>query len=231
MFGCEASARGRLDLAAEPLDDGRVAQQVAADDLEGDRPVHQPMLGPVDGTHAAGAEGGDDPVARVVVQLLGEPGDGRRVGGRVGEVGWSWRAALAFEADDERRRDLEARRRLAADSFSVTGAGRRGAAAAELRDQRVLRLVADPLATRVAGGQVFARSRPSPARRAGPVHRPTGGRQEGGRPRYPSSHRLRESGARHRRPIPATTAAGSCSLPNYQRECPTGEILSRDVKN
>ena len=62
-----------------------VAQQVAADDLERDRPVHQPMLGAVDGPHAAGAEGGDDPVARVVVELLGELGERRRVRGRPGD--------------------------------------------------------------------------------------------------------------------------------------------------
>ncbi len=77
-------ARGRLDLAAEPLDERLVAQQVAADHLERNRPVHQPMLGPVDRPHAAGAEGLDYPVARVVVQLLGEPGKQWRVGGRAG---------------------------------------------------------------------------------------------------------------------------------------------------
>ena len=83
MFGCERS-RGRLDLTEEPFDEGRVAQQFAADDFEGDRPIHQSMLGLVDGTHAAGAEGGEDPVPRVVVQVIRQPGDGRRVGGRVG---------------------------------------------------------------------------------------------------------------------------------------------------
>ena len=89
MFGCEARRAADLTSRRNRSTMACVAQQVATDDLEGDRPIHQPMLGPVDGAHAAGAEGGDDPVARVVVQLLGEPGGGRRVGDGPTTVGWS----------------------------------------------------------------------------------------------------------------------------------------------
>ena len=105
------------------------------------------MLRPVDSPHAAGAQGGDDPVARVVVQLLGEPGGGRRVEGRAGDGRLIVVGGRGGGADDKRRRDLEARRR--------TGSGllvrhlrrvRRGSAAAELGDQRVLRLIPDRLA-------------------------------------------------------------------------------------
>ena len=81
--------------------------------------------------------------------MVGGSGAGRRWSiGRGGRLG--------SRAEDERRRDLEARRaaRLRTRPPSPRR-DRRGAAAAELRDQRVLRLVPDPLATRVAGGQVL----------------------------------------------------------------------------
>ena len=112
MFGCEARRAAALTSRRNRSTMRLVAQQVAADDLEGDRPVHQPMLGPVDGPHAAGAEGGDDPVARVVAQLRGEPGEGRRIGRRAGDGRLLVEGGRGRGADDKRRRDLEARRRF-----------------------------------------------------------------------------------------------------------------------
>ena len=116
-----SQARGRLDLAAEPLDQRRVAQQVAADDLEGDRPVHQPMLGPVDGPHAAGAEGGDDPVARVVVQLLGQPGEaGGSAAGSAGRSGRGGGLGIGPTTNDDGTWKPDGG--STADSSSATGA-------------------------------------------------------------------------------------------------------------
>ena len=170
--------RGRLDLAAESLDHGRVAQQIAADDLQGDRPVHQPMLGAVDGAHAAGAEGGDDPV---------------RAGGR--SAPWGARRRSVGRGPARRRssgRGGRPRRRgrrrtttgpgspMAARSRTRPPCVRRDRAAPRgesFADQRVLRLVADPLATRVAGGQVLLDLVHLRRRRAGPGHRPPGGWQ------------------------------------------------------
>ena len=70
--GMQGQAGGRLDLAPEPFHQGLVPQEVPANDFQGDRAVHQPMLGEIDRAHAADSQPLLDPVAGMVRKLRGK---------------------------------------------------------------------------------------------------------------------------------------------------------------
>ena len=182
------------------------------------------MLGAVDGAHAAGAEGGDDPVARVVVQLLGEAGEGRRVG----EVR-RWSAGREGGGDTGPRTNDDGTWKPDGGSTadSPPSPAPRPSRRCGRGASRPASLPAGPGSTgntsrRRTG---VARSRPSPGRRAGPEHRPTVGRQEGGWPRYPVIAWTPWVGRGGTFDQFGPTMARRPAVPlvrDYQRECRTG---------
>ena len=64
--------RRRLHFAPKPLDRLRLPDQLRVDELDRHRPIHQPMLGPIDVSHAAATDQLDDAITRMVPQLGGQ---------------------------------------------------------------------------------------------------------------------------------------------------------------
>jgi hypothetical protein len=62
---------GQLGLAVEPFHGSGLSQPIGIDDLQGDDPVNQTVLGTVDRPHPPRPEPVENPVARVVKQVKG----------------------------------------------------------------------------------------------------------------------------------------------------------------